>query len=182
HQHVVYNKEKKTLPPSIHCTDRPNKRKTERVRRLRVTIDIILLKEAAVFPDKTESPNCLLCLSTSISEETVDHFLFACPSKNLIWFNIITSYISSTGTPSSISALLPSILSLSLPNHFEKGSTITSLPELSTYQIFACTLLHIWRAHWRFAFDSTPFISANIMIVITKTLNQLNSEMQLDDK
>ncbi|KAI9248724.1 hypothetical protein EDC94DRAFT_569914, partial [Helicostylum pulchrum] len=128
------------------------------------------------FPDKTESPNCLLCLSTSISEETVDHFLFACPSKNSIWFNIITSYISSTGTPSSISALLPSILSLSLPNHFKRDSTITSLPELSTYQIFACTLLHIWRAYWRFAFDSTPFISTNIIIAITKTLNQLNSE------
>ncbi|KAI8091649.1 hypothetical protein BDF21DRAFT_479884, partial [Thamnidium elegans] len=33
------------------------------------------------FPDKAESHNCLLCLSTSISEETADHFLFTCPSK-----------------------------------------------------------------------------------------------------
>ncbi|KAI9274039.1 hypothetical protein EDC94DRAFT_117898 [Helicostylum pulchrum] len=59
------------------------------------------------FPDKTESPNCLLCLSTSISEETVDHFLFACPSKNPIWFNIITSYISSTGIPSFHFIVIP---------------------------------------------------------------------------
>ncbi|KAI8093932.1 hypothetical protein BDF21DRAFT_394417 [Thamnidium elegans] len=123
-----------------------------------------------------------VCLSTSISEETADHFLFTCPSKNPIWFNIFTSYISSTGIPSSISAFIPTILSLSLPTHFKRDSTIASLPELNTYQIFACTLLHIWRAHWRFTFDSTPFISANIIIAIAKTLNQLNSEMQLDNK
>ncbi|KAI8047090.1 hypothetical protein BDF21DRAFT_485491, partial [Thamnidium elegans] len=133
-----------------------------------------------LFPDKAASHNCLLCLSNAMSEETADHSLFICPPKKPIRFNIFTSYIFSTGTPSSISAFIPTILSLSLPTHFERDSTITPLPELNTYQIFACTLLHIWRAHWRFAFDSAPFISANIIIAITKTLNQLNSEMQLD--
>ncbi|KAI8077597.1 hypothetical protein BDF21DRAFT_400033 [Thamnidium elegans] len=79
----------------------------------------------------------------AMSEETADHSLFICPPKKPIRFNIFTSYIFSTGTPSSISAFIPTILSLSLPTHFERDSTITPLPELNTYQIFACTLLHI---------------------------------------
>ncbi|KAI8994834.1 hypothetical protein BDB01DRAFT_774213, partial [Pilobolus umbonatus] len=55
-----------------------------------------------------------------------------------------------------------------------------SLPlfSLSLYQIFACTLLEIWQAHWQLVFNSTSF-NDDIVAQTLKLLTTLMKSMQM---
>ncbi|EPB87254.1 hypothetical protein HMPREF1544_05976 [Mucor circinelloides 1006PhL] len=57
-----------------------------------------------------------------------------------------------------------------------------SLPfaDLSLHQLFACTLLAIWQAHWRWIFDTTPFLLIPVRHCLTRFLTQLDAELHLD--
>jgi hypothetical protein len=126
------------------------------------------------------SPFCQICDSRHLnSEETLDHFLFLCPSKLSIWSSVYSTYVSTSPTL-VISSFLQKQLQLSLPEDFERDSSITLYPTLSISQIFACTLQSIWAAHWRFIFNQIPFFPSNILASVSTLLYRLTSELQLD--
>ncbi|KAI8639843.1 hypothetical protein BD408DRAFT_255025 [Parasitella parasitica] len=60
-----------------------------------------------IFPDRHSSDICVVCSSAS---DTLDHFLFRCPNKALVWQGIIFEFLWPTVTILRISAIIPSFL------------------------------------------------------------------------
>jgi hypothetical protein len=52
------------------------------------------------------------------------------------------------------------------------------LSEIDIYQIFACTLLSIWQAHWRLVLDNVSFSSTNVIASTSRLLTRFDSESQ----
>jgi hypothetical protein len=125
-----------------------------------------------LIPTTHQSPLCTVCSLATIEDDF--HFLFACPPKLAVWQNIFQTYIQRQYIePSSISQLLSFSSSLTRDaNH--------PLPEIGIYQIFACTLLSIWQAHWRLVFDNVSFSSTNVIASASRLLTRLDSESQTD--
>ncbi|ORE03289.1 hypothetical protein BCV72DRAFT_296443 [Rhizopus microsporus var. microsporus] len=94
------------------------------------------------------SPFCRLCNRSSPSE-TSCHFLIDCRKKYLAWKLIWAHFFPLS--PWSRHVLLQAILHLNFPQQ-------NSVQSLDSSSIFGCSLLMIWKAHWRFIFDSTPFV------------------------
>jgi hypothetical protein len=82
------------------------------------------------------TPYCTICPTTSTNIETTEHFLFACPTKFLVWSQALTTYMD------------PNLQSPTY-EHFHEllhlRSTLTvspssPYPHLTTYQVFSCIL------------------------------------------
>jgi hypothetical protein len=117
-----------------------------------------------------------LCSTCTLSiEEDDSHFLFSCPPKLAVWQSIFTTYIQSQ--PDQLLFSLSQILSFSSSLTRE---TNLPLPELEVQQIFACTLLSIWQAHWRLVFNNIPFSSVNVITCTSRLLTRLDSERFTD--
>jgi hypothetical protein len=111
------------------------------------------------------SPQCLLC---SNHIEDTEHLLFYCPSKSNIWKAIIFEFLWPTiEIPDIIQALTQ--LDFSNVNYSQR-------PNISAHIIIFITLTQIWKAHFRFIFDETPFHSPNIIASITEDITQWRKE------
>ena len=133
-----------------------------------------------IMPSVVDSSICSIC-SSSTAEDTVSHFLFSCPSKLAVWRSVFNVYIANVShLPSAeFVVLMQSVLLFTRP--YPRLHT-TRLPELSTYQIFACCLLCIWRSHWNFVFNSRPFQPGVIISSVSKLLYTLVAESELDEE
>ena len=89
-------------------------------------------------------PFCCFCAPRMINE-TVDHFFFLCPRKRLVWEQIWWHFF---GCPMSTHTVYQAIHLLHFPQQ--------RLSLISNESIIGCTILGIWKAHWRFIFDNTP--------------------------
>jgi hypothetical protein len=119
-----------------------------------------------------------LCSTCTLSiEEDDSHFLFLCPPKLAVWQSIFTTYIQSQPDQLLFSLSVSQILSFS--SSLTRATNLP-LPELDVQQIFACTLLSIWQAHWRLVFNNVLFSSANIITCISRLLTRLDSEHLID--
>ncbi|KAI8373449.1 hypothetical protein EDC96DRAFT_427498, partial [Choanephora cucurbitarum] len=100
------------------------------------------------------SPLCHICSTTT---KSVDHFFFLCPSKAQVWLRILSSYINPLLelVPSDIPHLLHCVYRFVPVTPFRDPSL--PLPALSIDQIFACTSVGIWQAHWHSIFQTAPF-------------------------
>ena len=125
------------------------------------------------------SPYCPHCPESSHSIETNDHFLFSCPVKLTVWRSIFTMYISGMSSESDevFLQVLQNILSF---NSSVIRISPVPLPEISVSQIFACTLLAIWQAHWRRIFDETPFIPDTVISKSIRHFSTLHSQFFID--
>ncbi|KAI8644931.1 hypothetical protein BD408DRAFT_460973, partial [Parasitella parasitica] len=113
------------------------------------------------------TPHCIICSTFTVEDNL--HFLFSYPLKLLVWRDMFQSFICST--PFSDAILLHYLTEIL----FCKGISVdrdTSLPfaDLSLRQIFACTLLTIWQAHWRWTFNRTPFLVTSVSQSLTRSL------------
>ncbi|ORE05783.1 hypothetical protein BCV72DRAFT_330158 [Rhizopus microsporus var. microsporus] len=99
------------------------------------------------------SPFCRLCNRDSPSGTTC-HFLIDCRKKYLAWKLIWAHFFPLS--PWSRLALLQATLHLNFPQQ-------NSVQSLDSSSIFECSLLMIWKAHWRFIFDSTPFVPTLVL-------------------
>ncbi|EPB84004.1 hypothetical protein HMPREF1544_09275 [Mucor circinelloides 1006PhL] len=128
-------------------------------------------------PRDHPSPNCTLC-SPSTAEDQ-HHFLFSCPLKFSVWKEMYYSFISTA--PITDTILLQHLIDL-LQCKSPSMDRDESLPfaDLSLHQLFACTLLAIWQAHWRWIFDTTPFLLIPVRHCLTRFLTQLDAELHLD--
>ncbi|KAG1584451.1 hypothetical protein G6F48_007876 [Rhizopus delemar] len=97
-----------------------------------------------VVPDLCNS-SCRLCTPRLITEH-VDHFFFLCPPKRLVWEQIWLHFF---GHPMITHEVYKAIHLLIFPHQ--------RLSLILNESIIACTILGIWKAHWRFIFDEVPF-------------------------
>ncbi|CEP18569.1 hypothetical protein [Parasitella parasitica] len=123
------------------------------------------------------SPFCSLC--SGQVEEDLNHFLFSCPLKLQVWQSIFQTYISPlTLSDHALVHQLASLLACSdtpLPR-------VEQLPctSLSADQIFACTLLAVWQAHWRMICDGILFLPHSVLQRTVLSLSRLEDELRPD--
>ncbi len=131
-------------------------------------------------PDTVDSNVCVICSSARSVIECRSHFLWSCHLKLAVWRSIFNRFIFNVAhLPSAaFTEILESILLFVRP--IDRCYT-TEFTVLSASQIFACTLLAIWRAHWNVVFHSRPFRSATVIASVHKSLSMLCAESDLDD-
>ncbi|CEP08769.1 hypothetical protein [Parasitella parasitica] len=123
------------------------------------------------------SPFSALC--SGQVEESLHHFLFACPLKLQVWRSIFQTYISPL--PPSDHDLVNQLVTI-----FACSDTplirVIQMPctLLSTDQIFACTLLTIWQAHWRMFFNGILFLPRSALQRTVRSFSRLENELRPD--
>ena len=134
----------------------------------------------SLMPTIVDSNLCAVCLSSTEVVDSRRHFLWSCHLKLSVWRSIFNRFISNvTHLPSTaFLELLESLLFFTRP--LQRYSTC-EYPDLSTAQIYACTLLCVWRSHWNVVFHSRPFMPACVIDSVHKMLSSLQSESDLDD-
>ncbi|KAG1633289.1 hypothetical protein G6F44_010446 [Rhizopus delemar] len=111
------------------------------------------------------------CLNRPDQEETLEHFLYLCPPKLLVWQSIWnehfpTQYFSSFSVTHALFQLKFSPFSAS---SFDISSAIISH-----------TLLSVWRTHWAFIFDNIP-IHTSVIQQFSKTFSSTTSRNSFCD-
>lgn len=118
-----------------------------------------------MFPDVHLSPLCVIC---SLATDSVDHFLFFCPSKALVWQGIITEFLWPTVC---IADIRHSLLHLDFYN-----IRYSQKPRAPSYIIVIITLANIWKAHYRLIFHQQPFIPSAILRGIRLDIDKMLAE------
>ncbi|CEP07581.1 hypothetical protein, partial, partial [Parasitella parasitica] len=95
-----------------------------------------------IFPLIHLSPDCIVCSS---SVDSVDHFLFTCAPKAMLWQNIITEFLWPTVDIRDIQAALLSLDFYSI--------RYSQKPQAPSHLIVMLTLANIWKAHYRLVFN-----------------------------
>jgi len=127
-------------------------------------------------PQDHPSPHCTVCSTSTVEDHT--HFLFSCPLKLLVWREMYNSFISSAPiTDTNLVQHLNDLLQCKSISVDRDASL--PFPDLSLPQLFACTLVAIWQAHWRWIFDTTPFLLIPVRHCLTRFLTQLDAELHL---
>ncbi|KAI8636569.1 hypothetical protein BD408DRAFT_323060, partial [Parasitella parasitica] len=105
-----------------------------------------------IFPTVHTSSLCAVCSSV---EDSVDHFLFTCPSKASVWQGVISEFLWPKVT---IADIRHSILNLDFYN-----IRYSQKPLAPSYIIVIITLANVWKAHFRFIFQQQPFSATSIL-------------------
>ncbi|KAI8638155.1 hypothetical protein BD408DRAFT_352395 [Parasitella parasitica] len=121
-----------------------------------------------IFPDRHSSDICVVCSSAS---DTLDHFLFRCPNKALVWQGIIFEFLWPTVT---IEDICHSILSFNFYN-----TRYSQKPRAPSHLIVMITLANIWRAHYRFVFNQKAFETAAVLNSIRLDISKMIDENQV---
>jgi hypothetical protein len=94
--------------------------------------------------------------------------LFTCPSKENIWKAIIFEFLWPV---IEIEDIMQAITSLDFSNlNYSQKS------DISAPNIIFLTLAHIWKAHYRYIFDDTPFQFKPIMGLIRENICRYREE------
>jgi hypothetical protein len=118
-----------------------------------------------VIPQSFLSNMCPICC---IYIENADHLLFTCPSKPNIWKAIIFEFLWPT---IEIEDIIQAITSLDFSNvNYSQKS------DISAPNIIFLTLAQIWKAHYRYIFDDTPFQFTPIMGLIRENICRYREE------
>ncbi|OAD80080.1 CCHC-type zinc finger transcription factor [Phycomyces blakesleeanus NRRL 1555(-)] len=112
------------------------------------------------------SPTCSIC---SLSSDSQDHFFFTCPLKNAVWIDMWLEFFGTISIPTALHNAF---------HFFSFPSSLNSSIPPST--VFGCTLLAIWRHHWTFIFDDSPFVPSAVVGTACKTLTRICPELDLD--
>ncbi|OAD79565.1 hypothetical protein PHYBLDRAFT_139594 [Phycomyces blakesleeanus NRRL 1555(-)] len=120
----------------------------------------------SLLPLAFPSPTCSIC---SLSSDSQDHFFFTCPLKNAVWIGMWLEFFGTIPTPTA--------LHNAFHFFFFPSSLNSSIPPST---VFGCTLLAIWRHHWTFIFDDSPFVPSAVVGTARKTLTRICQELDLD--
>jgi hypothetical protein len=89
---------------------------------------------------------CRLCDQPTIAEDP-GHFFVSCPDKFQVCTRICVLYF---GCVVNSQIILQALYDLHFPRQ--------RLALINNGSIIGCTLLGIWKAHWRFIYDGVPFV------------------------
>ncbi|OAD68211.1 hypothetical protein PHYBLDRAFT_173701 [Phycomyces blakesleeanus NRRL 1555(-)] len=120
----------------------------------------------SLLPLAFPSPTCSIC---SLFSDSQDHFFFTCPLKNAVWIGMWLEFFGTIPTPTALHNAF---------HFFSFPSSLNSSIPPST--VFGCTLLAIWRHHWTFIFDDSPFVPSAVVGTARKTLTRICQELDLN--
>ncbi|KAI9254793.1 hypothetical protein BY458DRAFT_520625 [Sporodiniella umbellata] len=128
-------------------------------------------------PTKFQSDLCPLCEK---EKDSLIHFLYTYPKIVPVWQQTAHTYFDDNWSPCIwffLSDLHIAVTHLTAfpPRH----PKTTSVIQLSSAQIIACTLQAIWSARWRHIFHQIPFTTSTVFAQTQKLILQLHSELQL---
>ena len=134
----------------------------------------------AIMPTIVDSSICAICSSVTSAIDSRSHFLWSCHLKLAVWRSVFNRFIFNVAHLSSgaFTDILESALLFARPL---ERYYLHDFTDLSAAQIFACTLLALWRAHWNVVFYSRPFLPAAVIASVHKSLSLLCAESNLDD-
>lgn len=112
-------------------------------------------------------PHCRLCGTNTMIEDP-EHFLILCPRKLLIWVQVWDRFFRRT--PFSYQKVAQAVFDLHFPPQ--------RLSMVNNGSIIGCTILAIWKAHWRFIFDSAPFDPGQVFQTILATVGPLRANIR----
>ncbi|OAD67719.1 hypothetical protein PHYBLDRAFT_73929 [Phycomyces blakesleeanus NRRL 1555(-)] len=99
------------------------------------------------------------------------HFLYACPLKLPLWH---TLWLTHFGFSPQFSDIHNVLYKFSFPPPLDPTSHPAS--------ILGSVLLALWRHHWAFIFNQSPFVAANATTTASSLLSHLQSEENLDQR
>ena len=112
-------------------------------------------------------PHCRLCGTNTMIEDP-EHFLILCPRKLLVWVQVWDRFFRRT--PFSYQKVAQAVFDLHFPPQ--------RLSMVNNGSIIGCTILAIWKAHWRFIFDSAPFDPGQVFQTILATVGPLRANIR----
>ncbi|OAD70408.1 hypothetical protein PHYBLDRAFT_171161 [Phycomyces blakesleeanus NRRL 1555(-)] len=99
---------------------------------------------------------CRLC---GHSNQTPEHFLVECPFVWQVWNMTMNRWIPHwQARPSTI---LRAFYAFALP---------PSPPHIDSYHVLDGVLAAVWKVYWRTIFDDVPFVPANVVVSVNKSL------------
>ncbi|KAG0847613.1 hypothetical protein G6F17_012372 [Rhizopus arrhizus] len=115
-----------------------------------------------IMPRYISDEGCVMCGAI----ETDEHFLWSCPVKRPIWVTLAQRFLDQ-----------PSLLSFDQINR-PLQTTVKTLShwKLDTCHVIACGVLSLWRLHWKYIFEETPFWPNEATARATALLRQIHSE------
>ncbi|EPB88183.1 hypothetical protein HMPREF1544_05016 [Mucor circinelloides 1006PhL] len=101
------------------------------------------------------SPLCAVC--STVDDNSIDHFLFYCPSKSEVWQGLIFEFLWPTVT---INDIRHSLLTFDFYN-----IRYSQRPRASSrHHIVIIAMANIWKAHYRLIiFDHVSFAPAAVL-------------------
>ncbi|KAI9337343.1 hypothetical protein BD770DRAFT_373662 [Pilaira anomala] len=120
-----------------------------------------------LIPVHFPSPACPIC---SEPVESILHFIFLCPAKLHTWQYMWHTFINPSDPRVSLDQLQLAIYALQTPTRTPDS------PQFSAILIVAATLEALWRCHWAFVFNNTPFLSSSVILVATAKVFQMRQE------
>ncbi|EPB81367.1 hypothetical protein HMPREF1544_11916 [Mucor circinelloides 1006PhL] len=118
-----------------------------------------------MFPAVHVSPLCAVC---STVDDSIDHFLFYCPSKSEVWQGLILEFLWPTVT---INDIRHSLLTLDFYN-----IRYSQRPRASSHHIVIIAMANIWKAHYRLIFDQVSFAPAAVLNSIRIDIQKMIDE------
>ena len=113
------------------------------------------------FPN-ISTPLCRICHNR---QEDINHFLFLCPNKQAVWTQVWNSINGFDPCPS---AFLHFLTTGDPPlSYFTHSNLILTIS-------YTCCLA-IWRAHWDFIFNNSPFIPKKVAHIAIKSIHSFIS-------
>jgi hypothetical protein len=106
-----------------------------------------------------DNPQCRLCRKNN---DDLEHFLVSCPSKQDIWLDIITRYLSEYQLDLTMVYMI--LRFLQFPKQIRRSDRDR------VYTIFSTTLWNLWIFYWKFIIDKVPF---QIDIILSKINSQI---------
>ncbi|KAI7849475.1 hypothetical protein BDC45DRAFT_573855 [Circinella umbellata] len=108
------------------------------------------------------SPNCIFCNEI----DTPEHFLWECSQKRLVWQDIANRFL-----------VLPDQLEIThITSLSASALAVREEFKFDSFCLIATTLLHLWRAHWRFVFHQETFWPHSVSAHATLHLRKIHAE------
>ncbi|KAG1578780.1 hypothetical protein G6F48_011664 [Rhizopus delemar] len=115
-----------------------------------------------IMPRYITDEGCMMCGAIEIDE----HFLWFCPSKRPIWDTLAQRF-------------LEQLLKLSfdqINQPYQTTAKTLSHWKIDTFHVIACGVLSLWRLHWKYIFEDTPFWPNEAAAIATALLRRIHNE------
>ncbi|CAO0801991.1 unnamed protein product [Mucor circinelloides] len=114
-------------------------------------------------PDVFPTSSCALCCH---STDTLEHFLFSCPTKLSVWQTIQHHHLPFLSDPWTSYDLHLLLITVRFPIEFPQSALL----------VIAATLESIWISHWSFIFSDTPFTLDSVLSLVESKILKYQQE------
>ncbi|KAG0843425.1 hypothetical protein G6F16_000952 [Rhizopus arrhizus] len=113
------------------------------------------------FPDKFDTPNCSFCASTV---DSLQHFLFDCPVKQVVWQGLVREFLWPTVDTQDIFKAFTTLDYYSV--------SYCQSADITAESVLIIALGQVWKCHWQSVFNQQPFLSSTVLQAIRNNVQQ----------